>query len=239
MRTLREFEDLVLVLALHWFYWLRKSKESQLVSPLNNALFSFPLFLLEGIYPEGQSESFHNYGFWILIATPYYYGAGELTTGPLQPGLVSEITTTDYLNYLCFIGLDITSIKVISKTVSDGFTCPKDSNADMISNINYPSIAISNFNAKETKNVTRTVSNVGGDDQTVYSSVVDAPSGVTVKVTPDKLQFTKSSNKLSYQVVFALTSTLKEDAFGSITWTNGKYTVRSPFVLSGKSNIHE
>ncbi|KAI4336751.1 hypothetical protein L6164_015239 [Bauhinia variegata] len=175
-----------------------------------------------------------------LIATPYDYGAGELTTtGPLQPGLVYEITTTDYLNYLCFIGLDITRIKVISKTVPEGFTCPKDSNVDMISNINYPSIAISNFNAKETKNVTRTVSNVGGDDQTVYSSVVDAPSGVTVKVTPDKLQFTKSSNKLSYQVVFSLTSTLKEDAFGSITWTNGKHTVRSPFVLSGKSNNHE
>ncbi|KAI4316968.1 hypothetical protein L6164_024888 [Bauhinia variegata] len=169
-----------------------------------------------------------------LVATPYDYGAGELTTaGPLQPGLVYETTTADYLNYLCFLGLSVTDIKVISKTVSDGFTCPKDSNAGMISNINYPSIAISNFNANEIKNVTRTVTNVGGDDQTVYSSVVEAPSGVNVKVTPAKLQFTKSSKKLSYQVVFSLTSTsLEQDVFGSISWTNGKFTVRSPFVLS-------
>ncbi|KAL2346225.1 hypothetical protein Fmac_000225 [Flemingia macrophylla] len=48
-----------------------------------------------------------------------------------------------------------------------------------------------------------------------------APSEVNVKLIPDKLQFTKSSKKLSYQVIFSSTLTsLKEDLFGSITWCN-------------------
>ncbi|XP_027354812.1 CO(2)-response secreted protease-like [Abrus precatorius] len=168
------------------------------------------------------------------LATPYDYGAGEMTTSePLQPGLVYETSTIDYLNFLCYIGLNITTVKVISRTVPDSFSCPKDLSSDHISNINYPSIAISNFYGKGPVNVTRTVTNVGEEDETIYSSVVDAPSGVHVTLTPDKLQFTKSSKKLSYQVIFSSTSTsLKEDLFGSITWTNGKYNVRSPFVLT-------
>lgn len=169
------------------------------------------------------------------MATPYDYGAGEVTTsGPLRPGLVFETTTIDYLNYLCYSGLDISAIKIIAQTIPDSFACPKDSSADYISNINYPSIAVSKFNGKESKNVSRTMTNVAGDGETVYTASVDAPSGVNVKVVPDKLQFSKNELKLSYQVIFSSGGTpLKEDlVFGSITWTNGKYKVRSTFVIS-------
>ncbi|KAL5189496.1 CO(2)-response secreted protease [Glycine soja] len=161
------------------------------------------------------------------VATPYDYGAGEMTTSEsLQPGLVYETNTIDYLNYLCYIGLNITTVKVISRTVPANFSCPKDSSSDLISNINYPSIAV-NFTGKAAVNVSRTVTNVGEEDETAYSPVVEAPSGVKVTVTPDKLQFTKSSKKLGYQVIFSSTLTsLKEDLFGSITWSNGKYMVR-------------
>ncbi len=175
------------------------------------------------------------------IATPYDYGAGEVTTsGPLQPGLVYETSTTDYLDYLCYLGLDISAIKAIAQTIPTDFACPKDSNADYISNINYPSIAISKFDGTASKNVSRTVTNLGGDGETIYAATVDAPSGITVKVIPDKLKFTKNNEKLSYQVIFSSSSasTLKEDVFGSITWTNGKYKVRSSFVISSKSSGH-
>jgi len=169
-----------------------------------------------------------------LIATPYDYGAGEITTTePLQPGLVYETSTMDYLNYLCYIGYNTTTIKVISKTVPDSFNCPKDSTRDHISNINYPSIAISNFGGKGSVNVSRILTNVGEEEEIVYSAVVNAPSGVKVQLISDKLQFTKSNKKQSYQVIFSsnLTS-LKEDLFGFITWRSGKYSVRSPFVLT-------
>ncbi|KHN09070.1 CO(2)-response secreted protease-like [Glycine soja] len=167
------------------------------------------------------------------VATPYDYGAGEMTTSePLQPGLVYETSSVDYLNFLCYIGFNVTTVKVISKTVPRNFNCPKDLSSDHISNINYPSIAI-NFSGKRAVNLSRTVTNVGEDDETVYSPIVDAPSGVHVTLTPNKLRFTKSSKKLSYRVIFSSTLTsLKEDLFGSITWSNGKYMVRSPFVLT-------
>ncbi|XP_047170764.1 CO(2)-response secreted protease [Vigna umbellata] len=167
------------------------------------------------------------------VATPYDYGAGEMTTSEsLQPGLIYETDTIDYLNFLCYIGLDIATVKVISRTVPDNFNCPKDSSSDLVSNINYPSIAV-NFTGKGTVSVSRTVTNVGEEDETVYSPVVEAPSGVKVTLTPNKLQFTKSSKKLSYKVIFSTTLTsLKEDLFGSITWSNAKYMVRSPFVLT-------
>ncbi|MCI09596.1 subtilisin-like protease-like, partial [Trifolium medium] len=128
------------------------------------------------------------------VATPYDYGAGEITTiQPFQPGLVYETTIVDYLNYLCYIGYNTTTVKVISKTVPHSFRCPKDSTPDQASNINYPSIAITNFSSKEIVNVSRTVTNVGEENETVYSAIVDAPNGVKVQLIPEKLQFTKSS----------------------------------------------
>lgn len=167
-------------------------------------------------------------------ATPYDYGAGEVrSTGPLQPGLVYETDTIDYLNYLCYYGYNTSQIKTIARTAPKEFACPKDSNADYISNINYPSIAISQFNGKTTKNVSRRVTNVAGDGDTVFTATVDAPTSLSVTVIPDKLKFSKNNQKLSYQVVFSsTTSSPKGDMFGSLTWTNGKNKVRSPFVVS-------
>ncbi|RDX76568.1 CO(2)-response secreted protease, partial [Mucuna pruriens] len=168
-----------------------------------------------------------------LEGTPYDFGAGEIkTTESLQPGLVYETSIIDYLNFLCYIGLNTTTIKLISGTLPDDFSCPEDSSSDLISNINYPSIAI-NITGKATVSVTRTVTNVAEEDETVYFSSVDAPTGVNVTLIPRALEFTKSRKKISYQVIFSSTLTsLKEDLFGSITWKNGEYIVRSPFVLT-------
>lgn len=172
------------------------------------------------------------------IATPYDYGAGEISTnGALQPGLVYETSTTDYLNYLCSRGYNRSTIKNISTTVPDGFDCPKNSTVDYISNMNYPSIAVSELKGKESKKVTRTVTNVGGAGETVYTVSIDAPEEVDVKVIPDKLKFGKNNEKQSYQVIFTPTvPTLQKEVPGSITWTNGKYRVRSPFVVTSKSS---
>lgn len=172
------------------------------------------------------------------IATPYDFGAGEISaTAPLQPGLVYETTELDYLNFLCYYGYNVSIIKSMATSVPDDFTCPKESTVDLISTINYPSIAISSFKGKEGRNVSRTVTNVAGDNETIYAVTVEAPQGLNVKVFPDKLQFTKSGQKLSYQVTFSSAlSSLKEDVFGSITWSNGNYKVRSPFAVSSQNS---
>ncbi|KAK1584185.1 hypothetical protein Q3G72_030617 [Acer saccharum] len=170
------------------------------------------------------------------IATPYDFGAREISpTAPLQPGLVYEIDTIDYLNFVCYSGYNISNIKVIATTIPKNFTCPEESSIDLISNINYPSISISGF--KESRTVTRTATNVAGDDESSYVISTNAPKGISVKVNPDKLQFSKNGQKLSYQVTFSSTgSSLKEDLFGSITWSNGKYKVRIPFVVSSSTS---
>ncbi|CAJ1973193.1 unnamed protein product [Sphenostylis stenocarpa] len=167
------------------------------------------------------------------IATPYDYGAGQMTLyGPFHPGLVYESSTIDYLNYLCYVGLNITMVKIISRSVPNNFNCPKDLSSHHISNINYPSIAISDLEGKKVVQVTRIVTNIG-EDETIYSPLIDAPNGIKVNLIPNKLHFTKNNKKLSYQVIFSITSTvLTEDLFGSITWSNGKYIVRSPFVIA-------
>lgn len=147
-----------------------------------------------------------------------------------------ETNTTDYLQFLCNYGYDSSKIKLIASDFPEGFTCPKDSNPDLISNLNYASIAVSGIKMNESKKVSRTVTNVGEEEETVYTVSVKAPRGVDVKVVPDALQFTKTRKKLSYQVIYSYTglssSSPKGDLFGSITWTNGKYRVRSPFVVS-------
>ncbi|KAB2082362.1 hypothetical protein ES319_A05G192800v1 [Gossypium barbadense] len=174
-------------------------------------------------------------------ATPYDFGAGEvITTGPLQPGLVYETTAIDYLNFLCYHGYNIATIKIMANTIPDGFTCPEESSIDLISNINYPSIAISNFDEKAGRRVNRTLTNVAGnvkmeDAKTVYNISIDAPAGLDVQVVPDKLHFSKFDEKLSYQVNFSAANPLKKDVFGSITWSNGKYKVRNTFAISSKS----
>ncbi|XP_016488942.2 CO(2)-response secreted protease isoform X2 [Nicotiana tabacum] len=165
-------------------------------------------------------------------ATPYDIGAGEASTsGPLKPGLVYATDVADYLHFLCSVGYDISKIKLISSTVPKDFSCPKHSSSELVSNMNYPSIAISGLKKYKTKKVTRTVTNVG-EEASVYIAIVEAPTGLRVQVIPSKLEFTNKNKKLSYEVSFRASSTTKEDMFGSITWTNGKYKVRSPFVVS-------
>ncbi|KAH0466020.1 hypothetical protein IEQ34_006123 [Dendrobium chrysotoxum] len=166
-------------------------------------------------------------------ATPYDYGAGVINpTRVLQPGLVYEIETNDYLQFLCNYGYKADIIKNMT-VVPNGFKCSKKSSKDLISNLNYPSIAISDFKGKERRIVNRVVKNVGGAEATTYAVSVESPLGLNVEVLPDKLQFSKSVTKLSYRVSFSASSSqLIGDFFGSITWSDGTHKVRSPFVVN-------
>ncbi|KAK9113271.1 hypothetical protein Scep_020790 [Stephania cephalantha] len=122
-----------------------------------------------------------------------------------------------------------------SAIMTTGFECPNNSSTDLISNLNYPSIAVSKFNGKESKKVSRTVTNVGSkEDRATYTVSIKSPSGLNVKVVPERLVFTENDKKLGYQVIFSPSSSVTKDMFGSITWSNGKYKVRTPFVVSSE-----
>ncbi|PKA56013.1 Subtilisin-like protease [Apostasia shenzhenica] len=166
-------------------------------------------------------------------ATPYDYGAGEVNpTNVLQPGLLYEVENNDYLQFFCNYGYTTDTIKKITE-VPNGFECPKNSSKELISNLNYPSIAVSNFTGKGNRVVSRIVTNVGAAEATTYTVSIKSPQELSVKVTPDKLEFNTSVLKLSYQVTFSAISST-QDYFGSITWSDGTHKVRSPFVVSSK-----
>ncbi|GFP88844.1 co(2)-response secreted protease [Phtheirospermum japonicum] len=165
------------------------------------------------------------------IATPYDIGSGEINLfDPLWPGLVYETKTTDYVQFLCNMGYDASMIKLISSTVSNNFSCPTNSSSHSISDMNYPSVAVSGLKSNETRTVKRTVTNVG-EVYSTYTATVEAPAGLQVQVVPNKLQFTKKVKTRTFQVTFKFTTANSSgDLFGSFTWCNGKYKVRSPFV---------
>ncbi|XP_027171602.1 CO(2)-response secreted protease-like [Coffea eugenioides] len=170
-------------------------------------------------------------------ATPYDFGSGQVSlSGPLQPGLVYDTEVIDYLQYLCNSGYNTSQIKLISSNLPADFSCSSNSSEEQMSNLNYPSIAVSYFYGHKSIKVKRTVANVGEEDS-LYTVSVETPkgAGLEVLVNPKKLHFTKNIRKLSYQVTFRhdnSTDLINRNGFGSITWTSGKYKVRIPYVVT-------
>ncbi|CAL5347815.1 unnamed protein product [Camellia sinensis] len=166
------------------------------------------------------------------IANPLEMGVGEINPiKALNPGLVFEATLKDYLNFLCYYGISQKMIRLISKT---NFSCPKDSNQDLISNINYPSISIGKLNRLQGfKIVERTITNVGSPNSS-YVSSIDAPPCLVVKVSPKNIDFAKAA---STRVSFKISFQGKEEAsrgykFGAITWSDGRHDVRIVFAVN-------
>ncbi|TXG62770.1 hypothetical protein EZV62_009764 [Acer yangbiense] len=164
-----------------------------------------------------------------LLATPFAYGSGHVNPETASdPGLIYDISTNDYLNYLCSLNYSSTQMNLFS---GGNFTCPKK-NGDL----NYPSFAV-NFNG-DGQNITmeyqRTVTNVGTPTCS-YAVQVKQPNGVSVTVKPKILSFKKLGQKLSYKVTFVglrgSTRASSSTSFGSLTWVYGKYVVRSPIAV--------
>ncbi|KAJ4720460.1 Subtilisin-like protease [Melia azedarach] len=162
-------------------------------------------------------------------ANPHDIGAGEINPlRALNPGLVFTTSTTDYLRFLCFFGYPEKQILKVSKTK---FNCPRKSTEKLISNINYPSISVSKLDSRgAVRTVIRTATNVGSPNAT-YMSTVNAPSGLSVKVFPEKLVFFQGVERLSFKVSFYSKQASSGYNFGSITWSDNQHSVRMVFAV--------
>jgi hypothetical protein len=158
-------------------------------------------------------------------ADPFDVGGGNVNPNKaVDPGLIYNISTDDYVEFLCSIGYSSASITTLIKTTID---CTKKSHFGQ--NLNLPSITIPNL--QKTIIVTRTVTNVG-PVTSVYKVVVQAPFGITMTVKPQTLSFNVTTQILSFKVTFFSTSKLNGDyKFGSLTWTDGKHLVRIPIAV--------
>ncbi|XP_068477369.1 subtilisin-like protease SBT3 [Phaseolus vulgaris] len=102
--------------------------------------------------------------------------------------------------------------------------------------LNYPSfIAFFSSNSSRTvQEFQRTVTNVG-EGPASYAANFTSLEGYRVSVTPELLVFKEKYEKLSYTLRIEGPRTKKEEKevdFGHLTWTNGKYVVRSPIVVT-------
>lgn len=158
-------------------------------------------------------------------------GSGEISPlRALSPGLVFETTTQHYLQFLCYYGY---KDQVIRKLLGTNFSCSGKTSANLISNINYPSISIARLdgNRSAQTTVSRTVINVGPSNST-YTATVDAPAGFLVSVLPNKLVFAKRGVKASYKVKFDVRNANKGYGFGSVNWSDGAHLVRTVFAVN-------
>ncbi|XP_047311845.1 subtilisin-like protease SBT5.6 [Impatiens glandulifera] len=151
-------------------------------------------------------------------ATPFDYGSGHIRPyRAVDPGLVYDATFDDYFLFLCSGGYDFVAGE-----------CPK--NPPSPSDLNYPSLAISNLKGKRT--VLRTVTNVG-KGKSVYNVTVMSPTGYSVNIAPKTLYFGKVGEKKNFTVsVEGNTKEKGKYAFGWFEWKDGIHSVRSPIVVS-------
>ncbi|XP_004308189.1 PREDICTED: CO(2)-response secreted protease-like [Fragaria vesca subsp. vesca] len=163
-------------------------------------------------------------------ANPHEVGVGEINPiKALNPGLVFETITENYLEFLCYYGYKEKDIRLMSNTK---FNCPKVSTEKLISNINYPSISVSKLNRHQpVMTIKRTATNVGAPNST-YIAKVNAPVGLVVKVLPEKIVFAEGVRKVSFQVSFYGKEAPTGYSFGSITWFDGRHSVNTVFSVN-------
>ncbi|XP_027115037.1 subtilisin-like protease SBT1.1 [Coffea arabica] len=168
------------------------------------------------------------------FATPFAFGSGHVDPEKAaDPGLVYDISTEDYLNYLCSLNYNSSQLALFSR---NNFTCPDEAAILQPGDLNYPSFAVLFRNNSESITATykRTVTNVG-IPVTAYTARVIQPNGVSVIVEPNVLHFQGIGQKLSYKVSFTTLEgrNLSDSySFGSVVWISEKHTVTSPIAVT-------
>lgn len=159
-------------------------------------------------------------------ATPFDFGSGHLNPiAALDPGLVYELDVDNLIDYLC--GTNATQIQLLF-LVSNTINCAHRQVPAY--NLNYPSVAVAEL--RGTTSISRTLTNYG-ESGSVYTATIGKLEGVNVKVTPDKLNFTKSGEKLSYSLELTVQKPSNGDfIFGYLTWSDGKHNVSSPIAVN-------
>ncbi|TYG59488.1 hypothetical protein ES288_D08G306600v1 [Gossypium darwinii] len=165
------------------------------------------------------------------LSNPWVHGAGHVDPQKaLSPGLIYDITTKQYISFLCSLGYTIDQVKTIVKrpniTCSKRFKDPGE--------LNYPSFSVL-FGDKRVVRYTRELTNVG-PARSIYKVAVDGPSSVGISVRPRTLVFRHIGEKKRYSVSFVAKRTRRgstaRSEYGSIVWGNAQHQVKSPVTFS-------
>ncbi|CAA7409603.1 unnamed protein product [Spirodela intermedia] len=158
-------------------------------------------------------------------ATPFSYGSGHVRPNlAMDPGLVYDLTVEDYLLFLCALGYNSSQVATFHGAP---FACPLT--PPRLLDLNYPSISVPRLSAPTI--VTRKVKNVASPAK--YTAQVTPPPGISVKVTPAILIFSKYGQEEAFSVTVEAETGAKAgtSVFGRLTWSDGVHNVRSPIVI--------
>ncbi|KAK4277902.1 hypothetical protein QN277_015823 [Acacia crassicarpa] len=160
----------------------------------------------------------------------FAYGAGQINPiKAVTPGLVYDISESDYVRFLCGQGYNRTSLRSIT---DEEVNCKK-MEKETVWDLNLPSFALKrNISVSFFSVFHRTVTNVVAA-KSVYKAEVIAPQSLlTIQVTPSVLSFSSMGEKKSFTVTIEGTINV-EIVSASLIWDDGNSQVRSPIVVYG------
>ncbi|XP_054792138.1 subtilisin-like protease SBT3.6 isoform X2 [Prosopis cineraria] len=176
----------------------------------------------EPIFVEGEP---------MKLADPFDFGGGIVNPNrAADPGLIYDMASADYVQYLCSMGYSEPSISLLTE---HPISCPTKQPSML--DINLPSITIPSL--RKSTIIVRTVTNVG-PVHSKYKAIVEPPIGITIAVQPDTLCFNSTVKAIAFSVVVSSNHHVStEYLFGSLIWHDGKHAVRSP--VSVRTQITE
>ncbi|KAK4267183.1 hypothetical protein QN277_023999 [Acacia crassicarpa] len=176
-------------------------------------------------------------------STPFVHGAGHVDPNrALNPGLVYDLDTNDYLAFLCSIGYDPRRISVFIRRPASLDICggklSRTGSLTSPGDLNYPSFSVEFSYNEDLVKYKRVLTNVGSSEDAVYKLKVNAPLGVEVSVSPSELIFSAENKTQNYEITFGKVSGFANSAsYGSIEWSDGSHNVRSPIAVRWTSGL--
>ncbi|KAL4592837.1 hypothetical protein LXL04_005843 [Taraxacum kok-saghyz] len=164
-------------------------------------------------------------------------GAGHVDPGKaVDPGLVYDITTDDYLQFLCAMNYTNRGLKQFS---TKPVKC-RGIKKNKPWNINYPAISIAYGEPRGLSEpevvVTRTVTNVG-EGVSNYNVTVTSPKGVNVTVVPQIMWFSGKGEKQSYTI--KIVSDKVTSSWGSDNYATWSRSMRIALSVKNKLDFVE
>ncbi|KAL3649839.1 hypothetical protein CASFOL_006242 [Castilleja foliolosa] len=140
-----------------------------------------------------------------LPADIFAVGAGHVNpSSAMDPGLVYDISSRDYMSYLCSL-YDEQKVEVI---VREKVNC-KGMSITREAELNYPSLAVHLVGMSNVTTYSRTLTNVGMPKSRYHVEIEGFQSGIEIKVEPQVLVFTEVNQKMTRSTF--LVSTMGEE----------------------------
>jgi hypothetical protein len=157
---------------------------------------------------------------------PWSQGAGFISPNKaIDPGLVYDMGKADYVKYQC----------LTQKALVSASDCTTFGTLDQTYNLNLPSITLGAMVGPTT--VKRSVTNVGAS-AAVYTAAATLGGGFNVAVAPSSLSLAPGQVGAFTVTVTPSASTPKFTwEYGSLTWSDGTHSVRSPLQANLGSSI--